>query len=246
MQGMKPTLVFSLITVPDVAGLRRLHALPVGLSAEEVVEFAYQRRRANGLGDTLPPHLHRVVHIAGLVSDGHQLQYVTLDGDETSILESFYELLGTVACAVEWSRSAGGDVQLAQPILSSRSLLLQLAGAPQVPVLDLAALLASPSHASGELPLQEMAALAHLPLCQEADPVTVWQAFQDGDLASMEAGNTVRALTVYQLWVRYCLLQGEFDRPDCLAALASLRQILQRSSITCLQTYLADWSAAAD
>jgi len=245
MQGMKPTLVFSLITVPDVAGLRRLHALPVELSAEEVVEFAYQRRRANGLGDTLPPHLHRVVHIAGVLSDGHQLQYVTLDGDETNILESFYELLGTVACAVEWSRLAGDGVQLAQPILNSRSLLLQLAGAPQVPVLDLARLLASP-HAPGELPLQEMAMLAHLPLCQEADPVTVWQAFQAGDLVSMEAGNTVRALTVYQLWVRYCLLQGEFDRPDCLAALASLRQILQRSSITCLRTYLADWSAAAD
>jgi len=37
---MTPTLVFDIETVPDLAGLRRLHRLPATLSDAEVEELA--------------------------------------------------------------------------------------------------------------------------------------------------------------------------------------------------------------
>jgi predicted PolB exonuclease-like 3'-5' exonuclease len=43
---MKPVLVFDIETIPDVEGLRRLHALDPALSDDEVAELAFQHRRA--------------------------------------------------------------------------------------------------------------------------------------------------------------------------------------------------------
>ena len=41
---MNPVLVFDIETIPDVAGLRRLHDLDPGLSDAEVAEMAFQQR----------------------------------------------------------------------------------------------------------------------------------------------------------------------------------------------------------
>ncbi|MES2770904.1 MAG: 3'-5' exonuclease [Pseudomonadota bacterium] len=61
---MKPTLVFDIETIPDVAGLRRLHDLDSTLSDSEVAELAFQQRRVQNGSDFLPLHLQRVVVIS--------------------------------------------------------------------------------------------------------------------------------------------------------------------------------------
>ena len=61
---MKPVLVFDIETIPDVAGLRRLHELPETLSDAEVAELAFQQRRAQTGNDFLPLHLQRIVTIS--------------------------------------------------------------------------------------------------------------------------------------------------------------------------------------
>lgn len=241
---MKPTLVFSIATVPDVIGLRRLHGLPADLSDEEVAEFAYQRRRANGAGDDLPPHQQRVVHVAALLRVEGLLRSISLTGEEPAILQAFHGLCAEAEQAVEWSRPSGQGALPAACILSCRALLWQLAAASALPIIDMAANLAAPL-APATLPLHEMATLAGLPLRQEMSQSEIWQAFQGGDQARIEALNTTRALSLYLLWLRYGLLKGALDSATCLQEFALLRQTLQNSPSVHLQAYLADWSAAA-
>ena len=48
---MTPTLVFDIETIPDIAGLRRIHALPATLADSDVLAWALQQRRAATGGD---------------------------------------------------------------------------------------------------------------------------------------------------------------------------------------------------
>ena len=61
---MIPTLVFDIETIPDVAGLRRLHDADPVLSDAELVEMVFQQRRAQSGNDFLPLHLQRVAVIS--------------------------------------------------------------------------------------------------------------------------------------------------------------------------------------
>ena len=71
---MKPVLVFDIETIPDVAGLRRLHDLDPELSDAEVAELAFQQRRASNGNDFLPHHLQRVAVISCLLRVGQDLR----------------------------------------------------------------------------------------------------------------------------------------------------------------------------
>ena len=67
---MTPTLVFDIETIPDVAGLRALHALDGAVSDAEVVEMAFQFRRMKSGSDFLPHHLHKIVAISCALREG--------------------------------------------------------------------------------------------------------------------------------------------------------------------------------
>ena len=58
---MTPILVFDIETVPDIAGLRRTHDLPAGLSDDAVLAWYTQQRRARTGSDFMPLHYQRVV-----------------------------------------------------------------------------------------------------------------------------------------------------------------------------------------
>lgn len=77
---MKPTLVFDIETIPDVAGLRRLHGLDAGISDAEVAELAFQQRRAasGGASDFLPHYLQRVATISCVLRSGDTLKVWSL------------------------------------------------------------------------------------------------------------------------------------------------------------------------
>ncbi|HEX6320492.1 MAG TPA: 3'-5' exonuclease, partial [Burkholderiales bacterium] len=58
---MTPILAFDIETIPDCAGIRRIHDLPAELPDADVAEIAFQKRRVqSGGSDFLPVHLHRV------------------------------------------------------------------------------------------------------------------------------------------------------------------------------------------
>ena len=75
---MTPTLVFDIETVPDVAGLRRIHALPQSLSDADALDWALQQRRAATGNDFLPPYLQRVVAIACALREGAALRIASV------------------------------------------------------------------------------------------------------------------------------------------------------------------------
>ncbi len=66
---MTPTLVFDLETLPDVAGLRRLHGWGPDVSDTEVAERAFAARREAVGHDFLPLHLHRVAVVGCVFRD---------------------------------------------------------------------------------------------------------------------------------------------------------------------------------
>ena len=80
--SMTPVLAFDIETVPDVAGIRRLHDLPADLPDREVAEIAFQRRRTQTGSDFLPPHLQRVVAISCALREGDGIRVLSLDGPE--------------------------------------------------------------------------------------------------------------------------------------------------------------------
>ena len=60
---MTPTLTFDLETIPDVAGIRRIHDLPDSVDDDGVVDWFTQQRRATSGSDFAPLHLQQVVAI---------------------------------------------------------------------------------------------------------------------------------------------------------------------------------------
>ena len=66
---MTPILAFDIETVPDVAGLRKLHGHGSEISDAEVAQLAFDRRREATGSDFLPLHLHRVVAISCALRD---------------------------------------------------------------------------------------------------------------------------------------------------------------------------------
>jgi predicted PolB exonuclease-like 3'-5' exonuclease len=75
---MPPTLVFDIETIPDVAGLRRIHSLPAALADADVLDWALQQRRAATGGEFLQLHLHRVVAIACALREGQTFRVWSL------------------------------------------------------------------------------------------------------------------------------------------------------------------------
>ncbi|HEX5802503.1 MAG TPA: 3'-5' exonuclease, partial [Azospira sp.] len=91
---MKPTLVFDIETIPDVAGLRRLHELDAAISDAEVAELAFQQRRAQSGNDFLPHYLQRVVAISCVLRSGDALKVWSLSEPEQAegeIIQRFFD-----------------------------------------------------------------------------------------------------------------------------------------------------------
>ena len=119
---MKPTLVFDLETIPDIAGLRRLHELEARVDDAEVAEMAFQLRRQKTGNDFLPHHLQRVAAISCVLREGDNFRVWSLGeaGDsEGAIIQRFYDGIEKYAPQlVSWN---GGGFDL--PVLHYRGLI---------------------------------------------------------------------------------------------------------------------------
>src|SRR5690348_5003367 len=119
---MTPTLAFDIETVPDVAGLRRIHALPQSLSDADVLDWVLQQRRTATGGDFLPLHLQRVVAIACVLREGALLRVASVgsaDDSEPELIRRFFDLVDKhTPQLVSWN---GGGFDL--PVLNHRALI---------------------------------------------------------------------------------------------------------------------------
>ena len=119
---MKPVLAFDIETIPDVAGLRRLHDLDPALSDGEVAELAFQHRRASHGNDFLPLHLQRVAVISCALRVGKDFRVWSLAEPEQSegeIIQRFFDGIDKFTPQiVSWN---GGGFDL--PVLHYRGLI---------------------------------------------------------------------------------------------------------------------------
>src|SRR3954453_21613943 len=91
---MTPVLAFDIETVPDVVGLRKLHAVDAAVSDHDVAAMASQLRRQSVGHDFLPLHLQRVVAISCALADGAVFRVWSLgDAAETQggMIQRFFD-----------------------------------------------------------------------------------------------------------------------------------------------------------
>ena len=91
---MIPVLVFDIETVPDVAGLRKLHGLDGSVSDASVADMAFQLRRQSTGSDFLPLHLQRVIVISCALRERESFRIWSLGGpqqSESELIQRFFD-----------------------------------------------------------------------------------------------------------------------------------------------------------
>jgi hypothetical protein len=228
---MTPTLVFDIETIPDIAGLRKLHGLDGAMSDDAVAELVFQRRRQQTNGsDFLPLHQHRVIAISCVLRSDEGLRAWTLgkvDDSEKDVIQRFFDGIERYTPQlVSWN---GGGFDL--PVLHYRALIHRVA-APRywdmgegdykdsrdfkwnnyisryhsrhLDLMDLLAMYQPRANA----PLDELAQLCGFPGKLGMDGSQVWQAFQRGELAAIRDYCETDVMNTYLVYLRFQMMKG--------------------------------------
>jgi len=262
---MPPTLVFDIETVPDAEGVRRILGLDATLSHAEVVEIAFQRRRAAAGGDFLPLHLQRVVGISCVLREGKGIKVWSVgspeDGERELIQRFFDGIARYTPQLVSWN---GGGFDL--PVLHYRSLVHGVT-APRywdlgdgdypdsrdfkwnnyisryhtrhLDLMDLLALYQPRNNA----PLDQMARLMGLPGKLGMDGSQVWAAYQAGKLAEIRDYCETDVLNTWLVYLRFQLMRGSIGTDEHAAECALVRDWLERAPQPHWKAFLAEWGA---
>jgi len=234
-------LVFDIETVPDVAGLRRLHNLSVTLTDAQVVKQVTDQRVAEGSSEFLPLYLQQIVAISCVIrrstkegfpqfkvgSLGH------IGDDEKTIITAFYELIEKYTPQlVSWNGS-GCDL----PVLHYRALLNRVA-APRywemgesndsdskdfkwnnyinryhMRHIDLMDVLAK-HNGRANAPLDAMAKLCGFPGKMGMDGSQVWSAYQAGQLEQIRQYCETDVVNTYLVYCRFQEMRGGFSSAE--------------------------------
>lgn len=232
---MTPVLVFDIETIPDVAGLRRLHDHPDAMSDGEVAEHSFAARREKTGSDFLPHYLQRVAAISCVLRrthrDGSAVFHVgslgTTEDNEATLIQKFYELIARYSPQlVSWN---GGGFDL--PVLHYRGLVNGVT-APRywemgegreedsrdfkwnnyisryhMRHLDLMDLLAM-YQPRASAPLDDLAKLCGFPGKMGMDGSKVWHAYQAGQLDEIRAYCETDVVNTYLMYCRFQLMRG--------------------------------------
>jgi predicted PolB exonuclease-like 3'-5' exonuclease len=230
---LSTVLAFDIETIPDVAGIRRLHDLPADLPDAEVAEIAFQIRRTRTGSDFLPPPLHKVVVISCVLRSDEGVKVFSLEGREADVIRRFYEGIEKfVPQLVSWN---GGGFDL--PVLNYRALIHGVA-APMfwetgdenrdfrynnyisryhtrhLDLMDVLAMYQPRNNA----PLDDVAQLAGLPGKIGIGGAKVWETWLAGEAAKIRDYCEADTANTYLLFLRYQLLRGisatELSRKD--------------------------------
>jgi predicted PolB exonuclease-like 3'-5' exonuclease len=260
---MKPVLVFDLETIPDVAGLRRVHGLAPDLSDSEVAELAFQQRRAAVGHDFLPLHLQRIVVISCLLRAGKDLRIWSLAAPEQSegeIVQRFFDGIEKFTPQlVSWN---GGGFDL--PVLHYRGLLHGVVaprywdlgdadyadsrdfkwnnyiGRYHTRHLDLMDLLAM-YQPRASVALDELAKLIGFPGKLGMDGGKVWQAWLAGESSAIRNYCETDVLNTYLVSIRFRLMRGELSAAEYVDEIAFVRGEIEKTGRPHWQEFLAAW-----
>jgi predicted PolB exonuclease-like 3'-5' exonuclease len=257
---MTPVLVFDIETVPDVAGLRRLHGLDAKIPDAQVADMAFQLRRQATGNDFLPLHLQRVIVIScALTERGDSFKVWSLAGEsEGELIQRFYEGIEKYTPQlVSWN---GGGFDL--PVLHYRGLIHSVK-APRywdlgeddrdfkwnnyisryhgrhLDLMDLLALYQGRANA----PLSDLAQLMGLPGKLGMDGSEVWGAYQVGKLAEIRNYCETDVVNTYLIYLRFQLMRGVLTEAQLRAQCDLVRATLGNSPGPHWKEFLARWQA---
>ena len=259
---MTAVLAFDIETVPDVAGIRRLHDLPPDLSDREVAEVAFQRRRTQTGSDFLPPQLHRVVVVSCVLRNDEGIQVFTIgepERTEPEILQKFFDgVEKLVPQLISWN---GGGFDL--PVMNYRSLIhgvsaptfwetgddnrdfrynnyLSRYHTRHLDLMDVLAMYQPRNNA----PLDDVAQLAGLPGKIGIGGAMVWETYLAGDVAKIRDYCEADTANTYLLYLRYQLLRGVFTKASYQKEIQLLRNYLQGLDKPHWREFLQLWNEA--
>ena len=260
---MTPVLVFDIETIPDVPGLRRLHALDDSLSDADIAEMAFQQRRAQNGSDFLQHHLQRVVVISCALRVGKDLRVFSLaepELGEAQIIQRFYDGIEKFTPQlVSWN---GGGFDL--PVLHYRGLIHGVS-APRywdlgdgdyadsrefkwnnyigryhtrhLDLMDIMALYQPRANA----PLDDLAKLAGFPGKLGMDGGKVWEAWQGGQIADIRDYCETDVINTYLVYNRFRRLRGELTAEEEVAEAEYVKAQLAKIGAPHWQEFLAAW-----
>jgi predicted PolB exonuclease-like 3'-5' exonuclease len=256
---MTPLLVFDIETVPDVAGIRRVHVPPVAMSDDELMAWYGQQRRT-ATGSEFTPHaLQKVVAIGCALREGTRFKIASvgeLDDPEAELIRRFFEILDrSTPQLVSWNGS-GFDL----PVLHYRSMIHGVTAARywdwgdedrefkfnnylgryHTRHLDLMDVLAQfqPRAYAG---LDTMARLCGFPGKLGMDGSEVAAAVAGGRLADVRNYCETDVFNTYLLYQRFRLMRGEIDAGGYAAEVSVARERIASSDAPHWKAYIDAW-----
>ncbi|CAN5203196.1 3'-5' exonuclease [soil metagenome] len=262
---MTPTLVFDIETIPDVAGLRRLHADDPVWTGDDaaIAELAFAARRAKGGSDFLQHHLHRICAISCVFRDENGLRVRSLgspEDTEAKLISQFFGIIDRFQPQlVSWN---GGGFDL--PVLNYRALIngvpasrywdwgdddrdykynnyLSRYHTRHVDLMDVLAMFTGRANA----PLDDMAKLCGFPGKLGMDGSQVWKTFCDGGIDQIRAYCETDVMNTWLVWCRFQLMRGSMS-PEAYEGEVELARStllpLAESGAVHWREYLSAWS----
>lgn len=255
---MTPVLAFDIETVPDCAGIRRLHGLPDDLPDQEVAEIAFQRRRTQTGSDFLPPHLQKVAVIACVLREGEGIKVFSLGEPERDAIQRFFDgIEKLVPQLVSWN-GRGFDL----PVLVHRGLIHGVGAATfwdtgddnkdfrwnnyinrfharHVDLMDVLSI-----YGGRGAPLDEVARLAGFPGKLGLEGSAVWENYRAGKSDDIRNYCEADAANTYLLYLRYQLLRGVFSKDSYRKENQLLKEHLKGLDKPHWREFLQRWNEA--
>ena len=256
---MTPVLVFDIETVPDVAGLRKLHGIDPMMADRDVAEFALSKRRASHGSDFLPHYQHRIVSIACALRERAAFRIWSLgsvgDGEEALIRRFYDGIEKYTPQLVSWN---GGGFDL--PVLNYRALVHGIC-APRfwewgdedrafgynnyisryhkrhIDLMDIMSMY-QPRAAA---PLDAIAQLCGFPGKIGIGGNVVREAFEAGLMGEIRAYCEADVANTYLLWLKFQLLRGVFNVDQYRSEIDLVRSTLERSDERHWKEFLDAW-----
>jgi predicted PolB exonuclease-like 3'-5' exonuclease len=258
---MTPLLVFDIETIPDVAGIRRIHDIGGSVDDAGVLDWFLQRRRAATGSDFAPLHLQRVVAIACALRDATGLRVWSIgdvaDGEAELIRRFFDGIEKYTPQLVSWN---GGGFDL--PVLNHRALIHGVTasrywdwgdddrefkfnnylGRYHTRHLDLMDVMAQyqPRASAG---LDAMARLCGFPGKLGMDGGAVGAAIAAGRIADVRNYCEGDVLNTYLVYQRFRLMRGELDADAYASEIALVRERVGASDAPHWRAFIAQWEA---
>jgi len=258
---MTPVLAFDIETVPDIAGLRRLHELPATLADAEVAEFAFQKQRAKNGSDFLPLHLQRVVVVSCALRSDEGFKVWSLAEPKLGEAEIIQRFFGGIEKytpqLISWN---GGGFDL--PVLHYRGLMHGVVASRYWDLgeddrdfkwnnyisryhtrhLDLMDLLAM-YQPRANAPLDQLVKLMGLPGKLGMEGGAVWEAWQAGEVDAIRDYCETDVVNTYLVYLRFQKMRGHLNAAMHDAELTVVREHLASLGAPHWREFLAAWTA---